>query len=272
VTISLVDMENDTAGSPGSACQNGAPQIVLPLVDSTYATDSAGTFTGFFDWPVDAGASGHSYWACGAQGDTTSAGVDYFTVLSPNPPSVLINTTQAAPGSMIAVTGHNWLPGGLQVTILIAPCVTCQPAFYTKTQVISQQDGSFSVQAQVPSDATPGTTLNVSALDSDPNNPNNDNKLSAGFSMLTNFTVTGQAATPVPTAALTPTATSSVPVGSAGSSASNDPTISFSVTAFMVLLAVAGVVLVSMAVMIVLLYLRLRRQESELLAGHKKDP
>jgi hypothetical protein len=267
VTISLVDMDNDTEGSPGSACQNGAPQIVLPLVDSTIATDSTGTFTSAFDWPPEAGEAGHSYWACGTQGDMTSAGVDYFTVLSPNPPSVLITATQAAPGSMLTVTGRNWLPGGVQVNILIAPCVACQPAFSSKTQVPSQPDGSFSVQARVPADAPLGTTLYVSAQDSDPNNPNNDKRLSAGYSLLTNFTVAAaQESTPVPTVSPTPTAISPAPVGNVNGSENNDATISVSVTAFVVLLVLVGIVLASLVVTIVLLYLRLRRQEAEILA------
>ena len=34
VVVSLADEQQDTPGRPGSACQNGAPHIILPLVDS----------------------------------------------------------------------------------------------------------------------------------------------------------------------------------------------------------------------------------------------
>lgn len=262
VDITLADERNDTPGQPGSACQNGAPQITLPFVESAYAPQgSNGSFNGSFHWPVEAGIKGHSYWACGKQEapGRTAVGVSKFTVLSAYPPTVVVNVSQAAPGSHITVTGHNWLPGGVQVNIFITPCVGCNcnncsnPPFYTSTQVTSQADGSFNASAQVPPDAPIGTTLYVTAQSIDPNNPSagNSGTLSAGLSLLTRFTV-GVQTTPIPTAVSTPTAVNTAQAGGANGNSSN--------TALMVLLASSNALLFIVVIVLILLYLRLRSQ------------
>jgi hypothetical protein len=156
VTIALADEQGDTPGQPGSACQNGATQIGLEGVNSA---DGNGNVAGAFDWPIDAATTGHAYWVCGKQGGVTSAGVSKFTVLGPNPPSVHLDVSQAAPGSHISVAGYNWLPGGIHVSVLLAPYIDSSPPFYTLAQVTSQPDGSFSSVLQVPPDAPVGTTL-----------------------------------------------------------------------------------------------------------------
>ncbi|HEY7349011.1 MAG TPA: hypothetical protein VH599_11930 [Ktedonobacterales bacterium] len=274
VTVSLADAQHDTAGHPGSACRNGAQQIELPFIYSTYLPDGNGSFTTSFPWPIDAGTRGHSYWVCGKQGELTSAGVSKFTVLSANPPSVNIAVSQAAPGSTITVTGHNWLPGGIQVQVLVAPCAgcndpcaSCNPPFYTKTRATSGSDGSFSVSARVPSDAPIDTTLYVTAQNIDPNNPTTGNSgtLGAGYSVPIKFTVVAPSAltpasTPAPTAVTTPTAAAAptgVGVGSAPRSSSDSS--SGNLVLLLLLAAMSAVWLIS-AVVVAWFFLRLRRQ------------
>ncbi len=269
VTVTLADEQNDSPGQPGSACQNGSPQIGIGILYSPIAADNEGKFREFFPLPAEAGAKGHSYWACGKQGSTTSVGVSKFTVLSSDRPSVQINFSQAAPGSTIPVTGKNWLPGGIQITIIVAPCVACDPPFSSRAQATSNPDGTFSAQAQVPPVAQDGTLLYVSALSADPNNRANNGALSTGESKDASFRVVGQPApTPTPTAAPTLTATSSPTAtgtvtatstsAATGGGSGGNTSDSSGNGVLIVLLAALGAVLLIAAVVAVLLFMRSR--------------
>ncbi|HEU5369290.1 MAG TPA: hypothetical protein VFU69_12535, partial [Ktedonobacterales bacterium] len=217
VTISLADEQNDTSGQPGSACTNGSPTV--PIAGLSQPVDSSGNFTfaPTFQWPAAAGVQGHSYWACGTQGGATSQGVDKFTVLSSASPSIAISVAQAAVGSNITVDGQNWLPAGITVNVIIAPCVACEPPYSSSAQATSTgSTGSFSVSVQVPFGATVGTVLYVSAQNVDPSNDANNGALTTGASKSTGFTVVAQATpTPTPTTTPTPNATVSATATSA---------------------------------------------------------
>ncbi|HEY7349012.1 MAG TPA: hypothetical protein VH599_11935 [Ktedonobacterales bacterium] len=265
VTMTLADEGHDTSGQPGSACQNGSPTVSIPNLGpqplGTAGNPSDG-FTAIFEWPAGAGAKGHSYWACGTQGGTTAPGVDKFTVLSANRPAVKITVSQAFPGSTITVTGQNWLPGGIQVGVIIAPCVACDSQIISGVTVNSNANGSFSAAAQVPPAAPIGSTLFVSAQSIDQANPNNSGALSTGTSMSTRFTVVAQPTpTPTPTSTPTPTATptSTAPGTANGEGNGGNTNGSSSDTVLVVLLAALGVVLLIAAVVAVLLFLRSRR-------------
>ncbi len=260
VTISLADEQNDTSGQPGSACTNGSPTV--PIAGLSQPVDSSGNFTfaPTFQWPAAAGVQGHSYWACGTQGGATSQGVDKFTVLSSAAPSIAISVAQAAVGSTITVDGQNWLPAGITVHVIIAPCVACEPPYSSSAQATSNgSTGSFSVSVQVPPAAAVGTVLYVSAQNVDPANDANTGALNTGASKSTSFTVIAQA-TPTPTAPPTPnatvsaTATSASNVGGAGGNTNS----SSGNTVLIVLLAALGVVLLLGAIVAIILFLRSR--------------
>jgi hypothetical protein len=255
VTITLADQQNDTSGQPGSACTNGSPTVAIPGLQPQQP-DSGGNFGIPFQWPAAAGTQGHSYWACGTQAGVSQPGVDFYTVLSANPPSAQINVSQAAPGSTITVTGQNWLPGNLPLGIIVAPCVACEPGYSSNAQAVSQPDGSFSAPVQVPTAAPPGTTLYVSVQSTD---QNNSGALAVEDpTTAPHFTVVAQQA-PTPTHTPTPTPTNAAAATSAangnGSGTSGN---SSGNTVLIVLLAALGVVLLLAAGVAVLFFLRSR--------------
>src|SRR5262249_40186263 len=109
---------------------------------------------------------------------------------------------------------------------------------------------SFNVQAQVPQDAPMGTTLYVTAKNVDPNNPNNTDRLGAGYILLIKFTVGDQ---PVSTSTPTPAPT---PTSASNNSAKNNGQ---DVSGLLVLLGALAALVVILLVMVVLLLVLLVR-------------
>lgn len=260
VTITLADEQNDTASQPGSACTNGSQAVSIPGLNPQ-TPDGSGNFTASFQWPAAAGTKGHAYWACGTQASATAAGVDKFTVLSANPPSLVVAGGEPFAGSTISVGGENWLPGGINITVIIAPCVACEPPYSSNAQATSDGNGNFSVTVQVPPAAPVGTTLYVSAQNVDSNNSANSGALNAGNppSPATQFTVPAQPTpTPTPTTAPSPTPTSTPTATSGAGGTGGNTNTSSGNAVLIVLLAALGVVLLIAAIVAVLLFLRSR--------------
>jgi hypothetical protein len=278
VNITLADMQNDTQNQPGSACQNGATLITA----ETTQADSSGNVTATFLWPTGAGAKNHSYWACGDQGSTPSVGVSFYTVLSANPPSAQINVSQAMAGSMITVTGQNWLPGNQQIQVTIAPSITGQPPYSSQATTTAAAGGTFSVSVEVPPQAPVGTKLYVSVQNIDNNNPGNTGALHTEPTNTPTFTVIASpTATPSPTNTSTPTATSTstatatgtAGTGSGGNNGSGNggsPGTSADTSGnglLIVLLAALGGVLLLAAVVAILLFVRSRAPATGMAGG-----
>ena len=259
VTITLADEQNDS-GQPGSACTNGSSTVSIPGFSSQPVDGSGNFMTATFQWPAAAGTKGHDYWACGTQGGAKSTGVDKFFVLSANPPSLSLASTTAVPGSVIAVSGTNWLPGGVNIIVIIAPCVACEPPYASNAQVTASGSGTFSVDVQVPQAAPVGTTLYASAQNVDSGNPPNDGALTTGTSTSAQFTVASDA-TPTVTPTVTPTPgatlTATAPAN-AGVSSGNNTNGSSGTMVLIVLLAALGLVLVMGAIIAIVLFMRSR--------------
>jgi hypothetical protein len=266
VQMTLADAQNDTSGQPGSACQNGAPQVSIPGL-SQQPPDSSGNFTASFVWPAAAAATEHSYWVCGQQGGTTAPGVSSFTVLSSNPPSLTISDdSQAFPGGTVKVSGQNWLPGNQPITVVVTPCLDCGPGFTSTATVTAAADGSLNATVNVPTQAKVGNQLYVIASNasSDPSLPPALNVNAP--SNAPRFTVPSQSApTPTPTATPSPTPTSGATATTTSTSTvggnvntANTTGSSSSNTLLVILLAAVGIVLLIGAGIAVALFLRSR--------------
>ncbi|HLW00811.1 MAG TPA: hypothetical protein VKT82_19285 [Ktedonobacterales bacterium] len=261
VQVTLADEQNDTSGQPGSACQNGGPQVSIAGL-SQQQPDGSGNFTVSFVWPAAAAATGHAYWVCGQQGGTTSPGVSAFTVLSSNPPSLQVSDdSQAFPGGTIKVSGQNWLPGNQPITVVVTPCLNCDPGYTSTATVNSAADGSLNVTVNVPTQAKIGNQLFVTAANasSDPSLPPALNVNDS--SNAPRFTVTSQATpTPTPTPSPTPTVgvTATATSTPAAGGSVNTTNTSSSNTILVILLAAVGVVLLIAAGIAVALFLRSR--------------
>ncbi len=262
VQMTLADEQNDTSGQPGSACQNGSPKLSIPGL-AAQPPDGSGNFSASFVWPAAAAATGHAYWVCGQQGGTTAPGVSAFTVLSSNPPSLTVSDdSQAFPGGVIKVSGQNWLPGNQPITIVVTPCLNCDPAYTSTATVNAAADGSLTATVNVPTQAKIGDQLYITAA-----NASSDPSLPPALAVndpsdAPRFIVTTQA-TPTPTT--TPSPTPTVGAGATPTSAANGGTAlgstntpSSSNTLLVILLVALGVVLLIGAGISVALFLRSR--------------
>jgi hypothetical protein len=266
VQVTLADAQNDTSGQPGSACQNGSPQVSIPGL-SQQPPDGSGNFSTSFVWPAAAAATGHSFWVCGQQGGTTAPGVSTFTVLSSNPPSLTIgDDSQAFPGGTITVTGQNWLPGNQPITVVVTPCLNCDPGYMSSSTANAAADGSLNITLNVPAQARVGNQLYVTAgnASSDPSLPPalivHDPSNAPRFTVIARVSPTPTPTatpSPTPTVGVTATATST-PQGGAAGGGVNTTSTSSSNTILVILLAALGVVLLIGAGISVALFLRSR--------------
>jgi hypothetical protein len=188
-------------------------------------------------------------------------------VLSSNPPSLTISDDSLAfPGGTVKVRGQNWLPGNQPITVVVAPCLNCDPGFTSTATVNAAADGSLNATVNVPTQAKVGDQLYVIATNtsSDPSLPPALNVNDP--SNAPRFTVPSQSAptptptappSPTPTVGVTATATNTPAVGG-NVNTSNTSGTSSSNTILVILLAAVGIVLLIGAGIAVALFLRSR--------------
>ena len=271
VALALADRANDTAGSPGTACNNGSGLIAIPGV-TPVQVDSSGNFVFLFPWPASAGTQGHAYWICGAQAPNLSPpGVQAFTVLSATPPSLSVSAPEVTLGSQVTVTGKNWLPGSgpsfdQKVSVILAPCVACDPggaSLISATTVSAQADGTFSATLALPQAAKAGDKLFASAQSlGDGSQSLPPGTLTTGSSTNASFTVMAQA-TATPTATNTPAATATAPptatsVANGGNAGNNTGNKAGANNLLIILLLALGGVLLLAAIVAIAMFLRSR--------------
>ncbi|MBE3558430.1 MAG: IPT/TIG domain-containing protein [Ktedonobacteraceae bacterium] len=124
-----------------------------------------GTFTQTTTWPASAGNATTAYYICAI------AAADNVTAFSQKPFTVAqqlsidsITPQTVTPGSMVTITGSNWMPAQpLKVSIFASDGKTA--IAYTSNVQPQVNDGSFSTQLQIPADTLPGTyTVQVTAI------------------------------------------------------------------------------------------------------------
>jgi len=264
VDLNAADVHGDTSGLTGSACVNNSVTL-FTLGEAT--SDGSGNIATTILWSASAGFAGHSYWVCGTANTITTPGVSAYKVLSGSAPSVAINVSQAAAGSNITVTGQNWLPANQQIQVTIAPSITGQPPYSSTATTTPGSNGSISVSVQVPTAASAGTTLYVSAQNLGSNNPGS---LHTQPTNTPQFTVTAQptptptpTTTPSPTPTNAPSATSVAGNGGGSNGGANGSggsgSSSGGASSLAILLVVLVVILLAAAGVAVLLFVRSRR-------------
>jgi hypothetical protein len=175
--------------------------------------NGAGNAQGSYDWPSAAHEVNRTYILCAVDGaasnitTTQSNGIDTYTVLAANPPSLAISPstlTQGQPNNALTVRGKNWLPQqALTVTICsdASNCATSQVANQTTA---SAQDGTFEITIPVPSTTAAGSYF-VQAVSA-------NNALTAPpANTPAQLTISTPTPTPTPTPSPTPTPTPTPP-------------------------------------------------------------
>jgi hypothetical protein len=137
---------------PGiGACASGVSLGAFP-------TDSTGSLTAHFLWPAGANRLA-GYYVCGIQ---TDKGVSYsrntFTVLATSAPKLSATPSSATAGATLTVSGSNWVPGPQTVSLIILPCPSlCTQTAVASGQVVTDQQGAFSLQMTLSAQAAGGT-------------------------------------------------------------------------------------------------------------------
>jgi hypothetical protein len=124
----------------------------------SFPTDANGSLAAHFLWPAGANRL-DDYHVCGIQ---SGKGIVYshntFTVLASGVPTVSATPSSTIAGNALTVTGSNWLPGPQTVNLVILPCSSlCSQTAVANGQVVTAQDGSFSLQMTISANAPGGT-------------------------------------------------------------------------------------------------------------------
>lgn len=208
--------------------------MVWPVVNATpcaqqaadagsISVDGAGNAAGIYDWPADANAVNQVYMLCAQDGSVVSLvpanAPNTFTVLAADAPSITIAPPAITVGGAVVVTGQNWLPAQVVVTISVcagfSDVATCASPVIASIQIGSDQNGSFQANLSTDSAASPGpyyviATAHNNALTAPP--AGSDPQLTVSTPTPT------PTITPTPTVTPTPTAT---PTSSRGAGSGN---------------------------------------------------
>jgi hypothetical protein len=121
-------------------------------------TDANGSLSAHFLWPAQANELA-DYHVCGIQ---SGKGVFYshntFAVLASSAPAITATPSTTIAGNTLMVTGSNWVPGPQTVSLIILPCSSlCAQTAVANGQVVTSQDGTFSLQMTLSASAPGGT-------------------------------------------------------------------------------------------------------------------
>ncbi len=192
-----------------------------PSYDGTINVNGVGNASGSYTWPSAANNVNQTYILCAADGaasnltTTQSNGIDAYTVLSANPPSVNVSPTAVTQGqdTTLAISGQNWLPQQAMTVTVCSDLQNCQATAVASQSVGSAQDGSFQTNLTLKGDTPTGSYFvqvvsSNQALEAPP----------AGTSA--QLTVSAPTPTPTPTPSPTPTPTPKPPPPSGNSGSS----------------------------------------------------
>jgi hypothetical protein len=126
---------------------------------------SDGTLKGTYVWPSAANNVNQSYVLCAVDGTasnvttTQSNGVDAYTVLAANPPSVSVTPTAITQGqdTMLSITGQNWVPQQVLNVTVCSDITNCQATAVTSQSTASSQTGVFQTSLTLQGDTKPGS-------------------------------------------------------------------------------------------------------------------
>lgn len=182
-------------------CTDGDPGTLglQPFAPAT-VTVAGGAFSLDTTWPTSASTPQTPYSICAANSAALTgakiASTNAFTVAQPVTLDVTPNSV--APGQTVTITGSNWLPPQ-QLNVSVVVGNSDAPALVANDNVQPDATGSFSIQLQIPQNATPRTyAIRAYATNETTMNQVKNDALTVA-----------QAATPTPTATPSPTPTPS---------------------------------------------------------------
>jgi|GEM_PF-1152952 len=123
----------------------------------SFATDGFGSFSARFLWPAAANHVG-AYYACGYQaGKGIALSHNNFMVLASSPAAVSFTPSNLVAGSVLNISGSNWLPGPQTLVLVVTPCnTTCPKASVAQAEITTGNDGTFHQQLTISASATSG--------------------------------------------------------------------------------------------------------------------
>ncbi len=124
----------------------------------SFAITGSGSFSASFLWPAAANQVG-AYYACGyQQGRGIAISHTTFSVLASSPATVSFAPANLTAGSILTVSGNNWVPGPQQVLLSVVSCKTsCQAASVAQAEITTGRDGTFHQQLTISTSATSGS-------------------------------------------------------------------------------------------------------------------
>lgn len=159
--------------------------------DSQQGMMQGGSYSGWFRWPLN--TSLNTYTVCAFIANIAAPPANTYTVLSMSQPRVIVSPSQVHPGQSVTVTGSNFLPGGIFVSLTFQSANGGSVQSFGST--VSNSNGSFSISKTIPGNSPASDTIVANA------GAGQQPTLSASAT----FTVSN-ASTPTPHPTATPTA------------------------------------------------------------------
>lgn len=195
-------------------------QAQPPSYAGTLSVNGNGNAADTYDWPKAANKVNQTYILCAVDGTTTvspdvqSNGINTYTVLAANPPSLTVvpgEITQGQP-SALTISGQNWFAPQQPIIVNICSDAPCTEGAVASQTTTSTPDGTFRMSLTLKADTAPGSyfvearTAN-GALSAPP----------AGSDA--QLTISEPTPTPTPTPSPTPTPTPTPPSSNGNGSA-----------------------------------------------------